>query len=528
MYSSKENVNILTALLVEYGIRHVVVCPGSRNAPLVHNFNESPYIICHSVTDERSAAFVALGITLQTDEIVAVCVTSGSALLNLLPGVAEASYQNKGIIVISANRPESWIGQLDGQTMPQKGALGDFVSCSVSLPECHNNDERWMCRRLVCDAILALERTDRSVHINVPIAEPLFEFDVEKLPNVDSVYPVYWGEVSYEEIFFAELNEAKRPMIVVGQLPQNYIDNAILREVSKNIVVLAEPIGTDIPSPSLDVLFSLMGENVADYEPDLILYIGGNTISKRLRQFMRAIPECTTFMVSKDLQLQDPTQHAKYVIVGDANDVLSDIVRYSQLPMPSNFHNRWQRLIEHTYKSIESNIDTLEELAVMKLEQYIQPENSVFYANSSSIRMSARHSSHYVYCNRGLNGIEGSLSTAVGASLVTDNKVFCVIGDLSFFYDQNALWNSNLSGNLRILLLNNGGGRIFERLPGLEQSAARDTLVMAKHNTTAEGACMEYGITHIVVSAPDELDDVINYFATEESNRPILVEIISK
>ena len=124
MFSSKENINILTSLLIDYGVEHIVVCPGSRNAPIVHNFNESPKFICHPVTDERSAAFVALGIANQTGEMVAVCVTSGSALLNTLPGVAEASYQNRGIIVISADRPQAWIGQLDGQTMPQPNALG--------------------------------------------------------------------------------------------------------------------------------------------------------------------------------------------------------------------------------------------------------------------------------------------------------------------------------------------------------------------------------------------------------------------
>ncbi len=123
MFSSKENINILTSLLIDYGVEHIVVCPGSRNAPIVHNFNEVAGFTCHPVTDERSAAFVAMGIAQQTGGIVAVCVTSGSALLNTLPGAAEASYQNKGIVIISADRPQAWIGQLDGQTMPQPGAL---------------------------------------------------------------------------------------------------------------------------------------------------------------------------------------------------------------------------------------------------------------------------------------------------------------------------------------------------------------------------------------------------------------------
>ena len=190
MFSSKENINILTSLLIDYGVEHIVVCPGSRNAPIVHNFNESPKFICHPVTDERSAAFVALGIANQTGEMVAVCVTSGSALLNTLPGTAEASYQNRGIIVISADRPQAWIGQLDGQTMPQPNALGSFVEKSVNLPECKDETEKWHCRRLVCEAILTLMTTKKSVHINVPISEPLFDFTTNELPDLQGIYPL--------------------------------------------------------------------------------------------------------------------------------------------------------------------------------------------------------------------------------------------------------------------------------------------------------------------------------------------------
>lgn len=526
MYSSKENINILTTLMVAYGIRHVVVCPGSRNAPLVHNFNECPDIVCHPVTDERSAAFVALGLRLQTCGLVAVCVTSGSALLNLLPGVAEASYQKKGIIVISADRPQAWIGQLDGQTMPQKGALGKFVSSSVSLPECHNDDERWMCRRLICEAVVSLQSTDSSVHINVPVSEPLFEFNVKKLPDVDAVFLVNRGESIYDEILFTGIQMAERPMIIVGQQSHyNMVDNC-LNEISKHIVVLSEPLGSNKPSPSLDVLFSLMGDKVADYQPDLILYVGGNTISKRLRQFMRSIPKCTTMLISRYAQLQDPTQHARFLVVGDIDYIMSDIMNLSHSIKRSAFYHSWNKLIVQTRSHIEAQPMTIEEQAVKELEKHLKPYTCVFYANSLSVRLAARYSNRRVFCNRGLNGIDGSLSTAVGASLVTSDKVFCVIGDLSFFYDQNALWNSKLSGNLRILLLNNGGGRIFERLPGLEASAARDSLVMAKHSITAEGACMEYDITHIAVKAPDELGGAIKRLATEQSERPILVEVI--
>lgn len=154
MYSNKENVNILTSLLVAHGVTHAVVCPGSRNAPIVHNFNECPDMECYPITDERSAGFYALGMTQALGQPVAVCVTSGSALLNLAPAVAEAYYQHRPLVVISADRPQQWIDQLDGQTLPQPDALGRFVRKAVSLPEPSNDEQRWYCNRMVNEALL--------------------------------------------------------------------------------------------------------------------------------------------------------------------------------------------------------------------------------------------------------------------------------------------------------------------------------------------------------------------------------------
>ena len=147
MFSNKENVNILTALLVQHGITQAVVCPGSRNSPIVHNLCECKEIKCYPVTDERSAAFFALGVAMSTHSPVVVCVTSGSALLNVAPAVAEAYYQNLPLIVVSADRPQQWIGQSDGQTMPQVNVLDPFVRKSIHLNEPKTKEEHWYCNR---------------------------------------------------------------------------------------------------------------------------------------------------------------------------------------------------------------------------------------------------------------------------------------------------------------------------------------------------------------------------------------------
>lgn len=526
MFSSKENINILTSLLIDYGVRHIVVCPGSRNAPIVHNFNESTDFICHPVTDERSAAFVALGIAHQTGEIVAVCVTSGSALLNTLPGAAEASYQNRGIIVISADRPQAWIGQLDGQTMPQPNALGSFVEKSVNLPECKDEIENWQCRRLVCEAMLTLMSTKKSVHINVPITEPLFDFTVKELPDLQGVYPLRWHDDLEQKFFLDLLSQSQRPMFVIGQCQRYEIPADAIAKLREGITILSEPLSSDDPSPSLDDTFKKMGSATEEYKPDFLLYIGNTTISKRLRQFLRTLNDCTIVMLNERMQLEDITQNANYVLQGNATTVLEDLSSMLQLEKNA-FGMNWDRLLATVREDSKLLPKTITEMAVQELEKRITKENDIYYANSTAIRLAARHANHFVFCNRGINGIEGSLSTAVGASLVSEDNVYCVIGDLSFFYDQNALWNQHLKSNIRILLLNNGGGEIFKQLPGLENSPARDEYVMASHHTTALGTCHQYGISRKVISKAEDIAKAIDWLMEENCNAARLLEVIT-
>ena len=526
MYSSKDNINILTSLLIDYGVEHIVVCPGSRNAPIVHNFNESPKFICHPVTDERSAAFMALGIANQTGEMVAVCVTSGSALLNTLPGAAEASYQNRGIIVISADRPQAWIGQLDGQTMPQPNALGSFVEKSVNLPECKDEIEQWHCRRLVCEAILTLMTTKKSVHINVPISEPLFDFSTENLPELQGIFPLRWFDETEKNYFLDMLSRSQRPMFVIGQSQRFEIPSKAITKLRQGITILAEPLSSDDPSPSLDDTFAKIGSDTEEYKPDFLLYIGSTTISKRLRQFMRTLDDCTIVMLNEQMQIEDITQHASYILQGTATTVLEDLSSILQLEKNA-FGMNWDRLLSSVREDAKKQPVTITEQAVQELEKRMTKESDIYYANSTAIRLAARHANHFVFCNRGLNGIEGSLSTAVGASLVSDGNVYCVIGDLCFFYDQNALWNMHLKPNLRILLLNNGGGEIFRQLPGLENSPARDEYVMASHHTTAVGACHQYGISRKAVSKAEDIKAAIDWLTEEGGNAPRLMEVAS-
>ena len=544
MYSDKENINILTSLLVSYGVRHIVVCPGSRNAPLVHNFDVSPDITTHAVTDERSAAFFALGLRLRLRQPVAVCVTSGSALLNTMPGAAEATYQHEGIIIISADRPQAWIGQLDGQTMPQHGALGTFASPSVSLPEPHNDTERWLCRRLICEAMIANTHPPfPSVHINVPVSEPLFGFSTPCLPEIPPVGIADLDDQNGRETLRRILKGKRRLMVISGQ---TYDDTTagLLMDKASGCVFVAEWLSPYGRVRHIDeILRTTCAEELDNMRPDCIVYIGGHTVSKRLRHYMRSLDSRTMFItVSDDGMLHDVSQHTTLVVKATAGDFMRMICNGAICPdADMDFVRRWHDMDNMAARRISASCPPYSQmLAIRRLEENIDnSKDIVCYANSLSVRAGMMYASAYRYCNRGLNGIEGTLSMAAGmaagakeegmtaGNMTATQNVYCVIGDLSFFYDSNALWIQELAGNMRIMLINNQRGAIFGMLPGLDRSPAHKPLIAAGHNATAEGICSQYGMEYYRATDTPSLEEGIRLLTSGVHDRPVVLEVLT-
>ena len=535
VYSNKENVNILTSLLVAHGVSYAVVCPGSRNAPIVHNLVTCPDIDCFSVTDERSAGFYALGMAQATLSPVAVCVTSGTALLNLLPAVAEAYYQHVPLVVISADRPPQWIDQLDGQTLPQQDALGRFVRKAVSLPEPHNEEEHWFCNRLVNEALLAARQCgDGPVHINAPLTEPLYEFTVDSLPDERMItYAAHCVDKRLITECAGMFWKASRPMVVVGQSSKEKLIADDFAEISGFAVVLNEALSIGCGACHFDEL--LCQEQLPDdLVPDFLLYVGDTLVSRRMKQFLRKLPkDVPVWAISEDGAVHDMFKSLCGVIEGhpaDAIASLGDLAPMKRRKGTSLFFDRWDELLAETDEKIEDFTPGYSQMAAVKcLEEMLDDDDDfvTHYANSMSVRLANIYACHYVFCNRGVNGIEGSLSTAAGFSLETDQTVYCVLGDLCFFYDSNALWNEELRGNLRILLLNNGGGGIFEKFEGLQGSPARERFVMAKHHASAEGICQSYQVEYRAVHNMDELEEGIYWLQQEQGERPMLLEVFT-
>lgn len=548
MYSDKINVNILTSLMVAHGVRTVVVCPGSRNAPLAHNFASCPEMYCVAATDERSAGFYALGLALASERPVAVCVTSGSALLNLAPAVAEAYYREVPLLVISADRPLAMINQLQGQTLPQAGALGMMVKATMQLPEPHNEVERWHCNRLVNEAMIKmLLHGGGPVHINVPISEPLYNFAVEVLPEERRIS---MAAASADEAKLTAIADdfakARKPLIVVGQMERREWHRAVeaVEKLETRVVVLAEKLSDDSERqlPALDMLVERMAD-AAEYQPDYIIYIGGNMVAKAMRQFLQQTKPRRSIVVSEAGDVADVMMNATDIVEAKPSEMLralasvgasdssvasdSSAVSDSSDNEVSAWMERWQRLKAEAIEQANVSTENRQNEAIREFFHAIRgKEMNVHVANSLSVRMALKYADRYLYVNRGVNGIEGSLSTAAGFSIMSACPVACIIGDLSFFYDANALWNQELCGNFRILLINNKCGGIFSKFEQLADSPACDSYVMAKHNATAEGVCMQNNVAYRKAETDDEVRDGISWLVNEQCPRPMVLEVM--
>ena len=536
MYSNKENVNILTDLLVKYGVHYAVVCPGSRNSPIVHNLQVCPSVTCFPCTDERSAGFYALGMCQYTNEPVVVCVTSGTALLDLSPSVAEAYYQHQRLIVLSADRPEQWINQLDGQTIRQEGALGNFVLKTVSLPEPHNEETYWYCNRLVNESLLASSHHGGGpVHINVPITEPLYEYTVSQLPE-ERLIRSFPGSISIEgrDFIIHQFLKAKRPMIVIGQ-----DDPFIYKGLEKSLQIISRYgvlFNERLSIPDYDIVHFdevLSGNTDERYQPDFLIFMGYTLVSKRLKVFLRKNPDLETWRVSMDDTVYDTFKSLRGIVQTDSADFLehlaAEIEKTKKKSLP--FHEIWRKALDIAEKRAADYEPEYSEMAVVKyFEEQVEDvdyDYQVQYGNSSAVRLANILAWHHVWCNRGVNGIDGSLSTAAGMSIVCKEMVFCILGDLSFFYDANALWNQNLRGNFRIILMNNGGGAIFNQFDGLHNSPAREKLVRADHRTTAQGLCTQNDIGYFQAHSIEDMQMGVIQLLTRKTNRPMLLEVFT-
>lgn len=537
------HINEIAQLCVAHGINQAIVSPGSRSAAISLAFEKHPEIDVKVVADERSAAFIAMGIAQQLKKAVALICTSGSAAYNYAPAVAEAYYQEIPLLIITADRPPEWIDQYDGQTIQQEGIYGKHVKESFNLPvDLSHKDAQWHSNRLVNKAILeTTEFPQGPVHINVPIREPFYPADGEtyQFPETRKIEAVKvektLSEVTWNQLISTWNNCYKR-LLVLGQMEPNTELTAVLADFNHKTKT---PIVNEITANQHGLkgvinkqdLF-LQGETEVT-APELLITVGKSLISKNLKLFLRKNPPKYHWHIHEGTRLNDGLQHLTNSFDLNAEHFLSELVKRIPESKSSDFDSRWSTLNESTNIRSSEFLSQSEfgELKAARMALKNIPSNSQLHlANSMSIRyanfIGLGDGSIEVYCNRGTSGIDGSNGTAVGAALSSGKMVTLLTGDMAFLYDRNAFWHSYDISNLRIIVLNNAGGGIFGMIKGPKSQGSYEKLFQTDQPLTAKLTAREYGFEYATAKNEEQLEDELKHFFKPSSSAKIL-EVLS-
>ena len=531
MYPEKPLAQLVISVCHQFEIDTVVISPGSRNAPLTIGFSNHPEIEALSVVDERCAAFFAMGIAQQKQKPVAVICSSGSALLNYYPAIAEAFYSQIPLVVISADRPKHLIDVGDGQTIRQEDVFENHILFSANLVE----GEIEKNAKLISEALQISKDKKGPIHINVPFDEPLYE-SVDELQKFN--YPnVTLSEVERSQIKYQNLstiwNSSTKKMILVGS---NFPDDELQKILDiyaedDSVLILTETtsnVYNDQFINSIDkLIFPLLENELKELQPDVLLTLGGMVVSKKIKQFLRKYQPKHHWHIDK-LRAFDTYFCLNEIIKEKPVTFLNEFLK-SKKEVKSDYQSKWLSVNEQRVNKHTEYLNSCEYSDLKVFETILEniPNNSqIQISNSSTIRYSQLfdlNASLQVFCNRGTSGIDGSTSTAIGAAFANKNQTTFITGDLSFIYDSNALWNANIPKDFRIIILNNSGGGIFRFIPGPSTTNATNYFE-TPHNLTAEHLAKMYNFEYVSVSNLEELKAGFNEFYSD-SNQPKIMEV---
>lgn len=532
--------------LAAFGVESVVTSPGSRNAPLLMAVSRHGGLMTLSVVDERSAAFIALGITEISQRPVALICTSGTALLNYAPAVCEAYHKHLPLIVISADRPEEWIDQADSQTMRQPDALSNFVKLSVDMKaEPADEEQKWLYTRRLNEALdCALAGCPGPVHINIRISEPLTaqaEYHNEQFHRISVVTPPEKVSTTTARALANDVRQ-KNILIVAGFGAPDAALNKAISTLGRlpNVVVLAESLSNQHSDDVLQVsdsLFSgISADKSAGFVPDLLISFGGAIVSAPLKRFLRQADIAEHWHVGTERNLIDTYRHLSTAIqisapaffprfAGALNFLNKNCAGISQFKKNwIDIANRRSVVLWHKLQAAPWNVATaighvIEAAPISGMN--LQLSNGLAVRVAS---MSCLDKFHRVDCNRGVSGIDGSTSTAVGASLAyKGGDTLLITGDMSFQYDLGALASNYLTSKLRIVLLNNGGGGIFKYIKTTRSLPEVDNLFRCHLNLDAKAIASAFGLQYHHADSYESLQDAVPAFFAGPA--PAILEI---
>jgi len=536
MHTDKFAAIHLIELLIKSEIKDFIISPGSRNAPLINELVHRNDINLYSIPDERSAGFYALGMSLKTKRPTVVICTSGSALLNYLPAVSEAYYQNIPLIVISADRPHFRIDKGEGQTIRQRGALSNFIRSEINIPlDVELSDYDDLDKKIVSVIQLAQIPKPGPVHFNIEFDEPLYN-SIERYNSEAINIDIKDLESDITKVSLNEyinlFERANKIMILCGQMDKNEALALVLNQFSalQNTVILAEStanlIGENI-IPSIDKTILTFGEDNLDFAPDLLITLGDAIISKIIKRYLRKSKPVHHWHIHPNDVFRDTYDVLSHKIDDNPEIFLSALLP-SITNSESDFQDRWLKQYSSAIKAHEVYLKEAP-YSDLKVFEYlfdnIPSGASIHVSNSSPIRYQQLFDPKralVTYSNRGTSGIDGCLSTSAGFALKNNADTWLITGDISFLYDSNA-WLNDYNPDLKVLLINNGGGGIFRILPGPTDIPGFETFFETNHHVKIMDLCSAFDLAYFYANDLDLLE--VNFEKLKESKGVTVLEI---
>jgi len=530
----------LILTLKECGVSRIVISPGSRNAPLTLGFSSDSYFTCYSIVDERCASHFALGMAQQIGEPVALLCTSGSALLNYYPAITEAFYSQIPLLVLSADRPPHKIDIGDGQTIRQQGVYSNHILYEAQLQMIDNPDLQQdlaiQNTEFIYDAVHTALSLKGPVHLNIPFEEPLYNIVEQPSIKVLKREQASRSKETISDDFLIEWNKASKKLVILATLdPAVLTANDIELLLKDPSVLVLSEVSSNVVHPemifSIDSLLAPIESQthlLKELAPDLVVTIGGMIVSKKIKQFLRK---------------QKVARHY-HIGFTRANDTFYALKEHMQIhpkewldslpktTIHSSYQSQWLDHFKTNWNKRTAYFEQMPwcdfkafELIFNELPDHIQLQ----LGNSSTIRYAQlfqMNATHQIFSNRGTSGIDGSTSTAIGASVINEYPTIFITGDLSFFYDSNGLWNNYIPDNFKIIVINNSGGGIFRILPGDKSNPNFERYFETTHELDASHLCAMHGLDYYRVEGEHAFAKAYQTFITA-NHKPQLLEIFT-
>ncbi|MCX8956591.1 2-succinyl-5-enolpyruvyl-6-hydroxy-3-cyclohexene-1-carboxylic-acid synthase [Erwinia psidii] len=475
---------VILEALTRHGVRHLCIAPGSRSAPLTLAAADNGKFFCHTHFDERGLGYLALGLAKTTRQPVAVIVTSGTAVANLHPAVAEARLTGERLVVLSADRPQQLINCGANQAIEQPGLFGSHVAGALNLPSPSPDiPARWLVA--VVDGLLQQHRAG-AVHLNCPFAEPLYGGDPAAWQAWHDELGEWWCDdqpwtampvtlplsVQADWAHWRQQNG----LVVVGKVsPQEGV------AVAAWAAMLGWPLLSDVqshtgnPLPCAERWLHQPAACDALGQAALVVQFGAHLTGKHLTSRLAELKPAAFWLIDGQPGQRDPAYHRSKRIVAS---ILDWLAAHQAISRPS-WCEPLSALAEQAQRMISEEISVFGEAQLAaRLPELLPPQGSLFTGNSLTIRLInafARLPAGYpVYANRGASGIDGLIATAVGVQKGSGGALLMVLGDLSALYDLNSLaLLRQVSAPMVVMVVNNNGGQIFSMLPTPEACRER-------------------------------------------------------